>query len=67
MNDNYPSSRIFDDERNGICRHMCKKGPNGRVFGKGKGKGKGEKERARKKEAGEEKKAMVALLVFREL
>ena len=65
MNDNYPSSRIFDDERNEICRHMCIKGPNGRVFGKGKGKG--EKERARKKEAGEEKKAMVALLVFREL
>ena len=64
------SSRFFENQPHEICNHLIEKASKGKFLGPYKlqnhttiGK-KGEKERARRKKGGEQKKAMVALLVF---
>ena len=64
-------SRFFENQPNEICSHLSEKPSKGRFLKPDKlqnhtneGKGKEKKERARRKKGGEEKKAMVALLVF---
>ena len=66
------SNRFFENQPNEICSHLSEKASHGRFLkpdklqnhsNEGKGKEK-EKKRAGRKKVGEEKKAMVALLVF---
>ena len=69
----YISSLFFENKPNEICSHLSDKGPKGRKFlfcareapkSHRRRKRKGEKERAKRGKVGDEKKAMVALLVF---
>ena len=62
----YISSRYFEKQPNKICSHLSEKASKGRFLNSEKlqnhvNKGKGKE---KKKERGEEKKAMGALLVF---
>lgn len=67
----YDCHRFFENQPNKICRHLSEKALKGGFLGPDKlrthtNEGKGEekkKERARRKKRGEEKKAMVELLV----
>ena len=66
------SSRFFENQPNEICRHLSEKPSKGNFLKPDKlqnhtNEGKGQEktqERARRKKGREEKKAMVALLVF---
>ena len=67
----YPTNFFENKPINEICSHLSEKVSKDRFLEPEKiqnhsneGKGKGEKERAKRRKGGEEKKAMVALLVF---
>ena len=56
------SSRFFQNEPKGICRHLSEKASKGRFLGPDKlqNHSNEEKENARRRKGGEERKAMVA-------
>ena len=63
------SRQFFENQQNEICSHLSEKVSKGRFFKPEKlqnhsNEGKEKKERAGRRKGGEDKKAMVALLVF---